>query len=182
LLGKNVMTHSKPSLADIREVLATTPSTLRALIAGMPRDALHYREAPGAWTPAQVLAHVTDGDITDWMPRLSLMLTDGGPKRFTPYDREGGFARYAGWEPSALLEELERLRAANLMRLRALDLTEAELARTGVHPELGVVTIAQLLACWATHDLAHIAQISRALTRYFGAHVGPWRAYFSLLQ
>jgi len=176
------MAQSTPTIADIREVLVTTPATLRALVAGMPSSALHYREAPGDWTPVQVLAHVADGEITDWMPRVSLMMTDGGPRRFTPYDREGGFARYDGWDAPALLEELERLRAANLAQLRTLDLSESDLRRTGIHPELGQVTLGQLLACWATHDLAHIAQISRALTRCFGAHVGPWRAYFSLLR
>jgi hypothetical protein len=51
-----------------------------------------------------------------------------------------------------------------------------------MHPELGAVTLRQLLACWVTHDLAHVAQISRVLVRYFGREVGPWRAYFSLLR
>jgi hypothetical protein len=171
-----------PTLADIREVLATTPGTLRSLIAGAPRAALDYREAPGSWTPVEVLAHVADGEITDWMPRLALVALSGEPKRFTPYDREGGFVRYSGWDAPALLQELERLRAANLAQLRTLNLSDVDLRRTAIHPELGVVTLEQLLACWATHDLAHIAQITRTLVRYFGAHVGPWRAYFSLLR
>jgi hypothetical protein len=56
------------------------------------------------------------------------------------------------------------------------------LGRTAIHPELGTVTLAQLLACWVTHDHAHIAQIARVLTRGYGAFVGPWRRYFSLLR
>jgi hypothetical protein len=173
---------SSPTVADVREVLATTPSTLRALIAGVPAAALHYREADGAWTPTQVLAHVADGEITDWMPRLSLMLTGAEPRQFAPYDREGGFVRYAGWEAPALVQEIERLRAANLARLRTLEIGDADLGRTAIHPVLGVVTLRQLLNCWATHDLAHIAQIARAFVRYFGAEVGPWRQFFSLLH
>jgi hypothetical protein len=31
------------------------------------------------------------------------------------------------------------------------------------------------------HDLAHIAQISRSLIRFFGPDVGPWKKYFSIL-
>jgi hypothetical protein len=175
-------TQTRPTLADVREVLATTPATLRALIAGAPHAALHFREAKGAWTPTQVLAHVADGEITDWMPRLSLMLTGPEPRRFAPYDREGGFTRYAGWEAAALIQEIERLRGDNLARLRTLDLSDDDLARTALHPVLGPVTMRQLLNCWATHDLAHIAQITRAFVRYFGAEIGPWREFFSLLQ
>jgi hypothetical protein len=80
------------------------------------------------------------------------------------------------------LTEIERLRAGNLAYLRTLNLSAADLQRTAIHPGLGVVTLHQLLATWATHDLAHVAQISRVMVRYFGEHVGPWREYFSLLK
>jgi hypothetical protein len=169
------------SLADVRKVLSTTPAAIRALVAGAPDSALDFRETPGAWTPLQVLCHVTDGEVTDWMPRLDVILSPGEPRIFTPFDREAGFRVYAGWSAEQVLVELDRLRAANLERLDALNLQEADLRRTGSHPELGVVTATQLLACWATHDLAHIAQISRSLVRFFGPQVGPWRQYFSLL-
>ena len=169
------------TIADVRKVLSTTPAALRSLVAGAPDSALAFREAPGAWTPLQVLCHVTDGEVTDWMPRLDVILSSGEPRIFTPFDREAGFRVYAGWSAEQVLVELDRLRTANLARLEALGLQDGDLRRTGVHPELGVVTAAQLLACWATHDLAHIAQISRSLVRFFGAQVGPWRQYFSLL-
>jgi len=169
------------SLADVQKVLSTTAGTLRSLVGGAPDSALDFREAPGAWTPLQVLCHVTDGEVTDWMPRLDVILSSGEARPFTPFDREAGFTVYAGWSAERVLAEFDRLRAANLARLGALDLQDTDLLRTGVHPALGVVTAAQLLACWATHDLAHVAQISRTLVRFFGAHVGPWRQYFSLL-
>ncbi len=162
-------------------ILTSTPAVLRALVGGAPPESLAFKEAPAAWTPTQVLAHLADGEITDWMPRLDLILSPGEPKTFTPFDREGGFTRYAGWPARELFAEFERLRTANLARLAGLKLHERDLARTGIHPELGPVTLAQLLSCWATHDLAHIAQISRVLVRYLGPSVGPWRKYFSLL-
>lgn len=56
------------------------------------------------------------------------------------------------------------------------------LAREGRHPEFGAVTLEQLLATWVTHDHAHLAQIARVLTRHYGAFVGPWKKYFSLLN
>ena len=167
-------------ITDVRASLAQAPRIVEGLIAAAPREALHWREADGAWNSVEVLCHLADGEITDWMPRIEKLLSGGG--RFTPFDREGGFVRYRGWTAEALVGEFGQLRRANLEKLDTLNLTAPHLALTGQHPEFGTVTLSQLLACWATHDMAHIAQISRLLTRSFGRHVGPWRKYFSLLQ
>ena len=114
------------------------------------------------------------------MPLVERILSGGG--RFAPYDREGGFARYRGWTAEALVGEFGQLRRANLEALARLDLTAPHLRLTGEHPEFGTVTMEQLLATWAAHDMAHVAQLSRILTRAFGRHVGPWTRYFSILK
>jgi hypothetical protein len=99
---------------------------------------------------------------------VELMLGPDADKRFTPFDREGGFARYQGWTVAALVDEFDRLRRGNLFRLDELNITADDLDRTGIHPDLGVVTLSQLLSCLATHDLAHIEQITRSLVAYEG--------------
>jgi len=167
-------------ITDVRASLAQAPRIVEGLIAAAPREALHWREADDTWNSVEVLCHLADGEITDWMPRIEKILSGGG--RFTPFNREGGFARYRGWTAEALVGEFGQLRRANLEKLDTLNLTAPHLALTGQHPEFGTVTLSQLLACWATHDMAHVAQLSRLLTRSFGRHVGPWRKYFSLLQ
>lgn len=168
------------SLDSVRQSLAQAPRIVEGLIAAAPRDALTWREAETTWHAVEVLSHLADGEITDWMPRIERILSDGG--RFIPFDREGGFVRYRGWTAEALVGEFGQLRRANLEKLDTLRLSEAQFRLTGVHPEFGPVTLEQLLACWAAHDMAHVAQLARLLTRSFGRHVGPWRKYFSLLQ
>ncbi len=168
------------SLGSVRASLLQAPRIIEGLIASAPKDALTWREAEGAWTCVEVLCHLADGEITDWMPRVQRIVDGGG--RFAPFDREGGFTRYRGWTANALVGEFGQLRRANVEKLDALALTPVHLQLRGEHPEFGPVTLEQLLACWATHDFAHVAQISRILTRAFGEHVGPWRKYFSLLQ
>jgi DinB family protein len=167
-------------IREVRESLAQAPRIVEGLIAAAPRDALAWRDAEGAWNSVEVLCHLADGEITNWMPRIEKILSGGG--RFTPFDREGGFLRYRGWTADALVGEFGQLRRANLEKLDRLHLSAPHLALTGEHPEFGPVTLSQLLACWAAHDMAHIAQLSRLLTRSFGRHVGPWRRYFTLLQ
>jgi len=168
------------SIADVRDSLSQAPRVIEGLIAGAPRAALDWREQPGAWTPVEVLAHLADGEITDWMPRVERILSGGG--RFDPYSREGGFERYRGWTADALVGEFGQLRRSNIERLDHFELTPAELRRMGEHPEFGPVSLEQLLATWAAHDMAHVAQLSRILTRAFGRYVGPWTRYFSLLE
>jgi hypothetical protein len=174
------MTMELLQVADVRESLAQAPRIVEALVAAAPRDALAWREAPDAWTPLEVLAHMADGEITDWMPRIDRILSGGG--RFAPFEREGGFTRYRGFTADALVGEFGQLRRANLATLDRLGLTAPHLRLTGEHPELGRVTLGQLLATWAAHDMAHVAQLSRILTRAFGRYVGPWTRYFSLLE
>ena len=167
-------------LQTVRQSLAQAPRIVEGLIASAPSEALSWRDAEGSWHAVEVLCHLADGEITDWMPRIERMLSDGG--RFLPFNREGGFLRYRGWTAEALVGEFGQLRRANLEKLDSFQLTAEHLRLTGIHPEFGTVTLEQLIACWATHDMAHVAQISRLLTRYFGRQIGPWRKYFSLLQ
>jgi len=167
-------------IVRVRESLAQGPHIVEGLIAAAPPDALKWRETPDAWSPVEVLMHLADGEITDWMPRVERILAGGG--RFASYDREGGFARYRGWTAEALVGEFGQLRRANLEKLDRLSLTAPHLRLMGEHPEFGPVTLEQLLATWAAHDMAHVLQISRILQRAFGRRVGPWRQCFSALK
>ena len=170
------------SFTESRKLLEATPATLRAMLGSLPGSLLQVDEGPGSWSPFQVLCHLAHGETDDWIPRLRLILEHGASRAFVPFDREAGFAKYAGWSADALLDEFVRLRAANLRTLDALALRPEQMALPGLHPTLGPVTLSQLLACWITHDMAHLAQIARTLTRHHGGFVGPWRAVFSLLR
>ena len=70
----------------------------------------------------------------------------------------------------------------NLDNLASLRLGPADLERKGLHPELGPVTLGQLLATWVAHDLDHVAQVARVMARRCREDVGPWRAFLRILQ
>jgi len=63
-----------------------------------------------------------------------------------------------------------------------MNLTEADLERKGLHPELAEVTLSQLLATWVVHDLDHMAQIVRTMAKAYGEATEPWTAYLSILR
>jgi hypothetical protein len=81
-----------------------------------------------------------------------------------------------------LLDELARLRAANLDLLRSWRLTDAELDLTGIHPTFGPVTLRQLLAAWVVHDLGHVAQVTRVMAKQYRESVGPWVPFMPVLM
>ncbi len=164
------------------EILRATPATLQALLGDLPREWTEWDPGGSGWTAFDVVGHLIHGEETDWIPRLRIMLEDGVARTFDTFDRYAQFEKNAGKTLEELLEEFERLRRRNLDTLRQMDLGPEQLALRGTHPELGTVTVSELLATWAVHDLSHIAQIVRTLARSCTAEVGPWREYLRILN
>ncbi|HEU5237911.1 MAG TPA: DinB family protein, partial [Pyrinomonadaceae bacterium] len=81
-----------------------------------------------------------------------------------------------------LLATFADLRRENLSTLRAMNLTESKLDLKGLHPELGEVTLRQLLATWVVHDLDHVGQIARTMAKVYTNATGPWVQYLSILR
>ena len=169
-------------LATGSAVLERTPATLRALLAGLPRPWIDATEGPDTWSPYVVVGHLIHGERTDWMPRAEIILAQRPDRRFTPYDRFAQFRESQGKSLEQLLDEFAQLRAANLRILTGWQLTEAQLALTGEHPEFGPVTLRQLLATWVAHDLGHLAQVTRVMAKQYRDAIGPWRAYLSIMD
>jgi hypothetical protein len=167
-------------LEEAISVLERTPAVLSALLIDLPNRWTNAREGPDAWSPSQIIGHLINGERTDWIPRARIILRQESYRRFDPFDR---FAELESDRPLRdRLEEFEQLRAGNVATLRGWNLKDKDLELTGEHPELGVVTMGQLLATWVVHDVSHIAQITRTMARAYTDAVGPWTAYFRVLQ
>ena len=164
------------------EILARTPSTLTAWLGGLPERLIHDGAADGGWSPFDVLGHLIHGEKTDWLPRARIILEQGEGREFEPFDRFAQLKESHGRSLSELLDEFERLRSSNLDELRALAATGPEMSARGRHPELGAVTLGQLLATWVVHDLNHLAQIARVLAGRYSDAVGPWGQYLPILE
>ena len=115
------------------------------------------------------------------MPRARLILEKGTTQAFTPFDRTAMFEASRGKSLAELLQRFAALRQENLVELDRLRLTDAALDRQGLHPELGVVTLRQLLATWVAHDLDHVVQVARVMARRYQGAAGPWTAYLRVL-
>ena len=163
-------------------ILSRTPPTLDALLRGLPDGWTAAHEGGATWSPFDIVGHLIHGERTDWIPRAKIILEHGDSRPFEKFDRLAQFDISKGRTLAGLLDEFALLRSSSLRELSALGLTEADLDRRGRHPELGVVTLRQLLATWVAHDLDHLMQISRVLARQYSDEVGPWQAYLRIIS
>jgi hypothetical protein len=164
------------------EILKQTPAALNVMLGGLSDDWLMKNEGPDTWSPFDVLGHLIHGERTDWIARIKNILEHGEARTFTPFDRFAMFEESRGKTVRQLLQTFETLRRENLETLEGLQLQPRQFELTGTHPELGRVTLGQLISTWTVHDLGHIYQISRTMAHQYDEAVGPWKKYLSVLK
>ena len=169
-------------LDHAKDSLRRTPATLNLLLRDLPDEWLLSNEGPESWSPFEVVGHLIHGEETDWVPRARIILEHGEERTFEPFDRVAMFEKPRGKSIGDLLATFERLRGESLRELEGMNITPEMLGKRGTHPELGVVTLSQLLSTWVVHDLGHVGQIVRVMAKQYGEAVGAWRAYLPVLS
>ncbi len=170
------------NLQETIALLSRTPAALNALLRDLPDSWILSNEGENTWTVFDVVGHLIHADRTDWLQRTEIILNFGEGRQFEPFDREGQKREIQGKSMSRLLDEFVQVRSENLEKLQKLNLRQEDLARRGLHPSLGVVTLSGLLATWAAHDLTHLHQISRIMAYQYRDAVGPWSKYLGVLH
>ena len=132
--------------------------------------------------PLTYVGHLVFADRTDWLPRTRVILETGETRAFDPFDRVGQVRESQGKSLEQLLDEFTRVRDESLTALRAFNLQPRDFDRRGRHPALGTVTLSELLATWAVHDLTHLHQLTRVMAHQYRDAVGPFGAYLGVLH
>ena len=172
----------KHNLENTIALLTRTPSALNALLRDLPDVWTQSNEGENTWSVTTVVAHLIHCEHDDWLPRARVILQPGADHTFPPFDRDGHVRYGSGKALAQLLDEFAQARTRCLDELRAMQLTTEDLERKGRHPALGEVTLSQLLATWAEHDMSHLHQISRVLAHQFREAVGPWARFLGVMQ
>jgi hypothetical protein len=170
-----------PNIQDTIALLSRTPATLDALLRGLPERWTQRNEGENTWSAFDVVGHLVHGEQTDWIPRVRRIMKEGESKPFEPFDRTAQERESKGKSLGQLLDHFARLRGDNVRELRAMNLKPEDFEKRGMHPSLGSVTLSELLACWAVHDLTHLHQISRTMAHQYRDGVGPWTKYLGVL-
>jgi hypothetical protein len=169
-------------LQDTLALLTRTPAALNALLRDLPETWTTRSEGENTMTAFDVIGHLVHLERAHWMRRLAIVLQPGETQTFPRVDRWGHVQECRGKSLPLLLDEFASLRSKNLDELRKLNLQQTDLIRPGRHPSFGVVTLSQLLATWAAHDMTHLHQIARILAHQYRDAVGPWTRFLGVLQ
>jgi hypothetical protein len=170
------------NLQNTIALLERTPAALDALLRGLPGMWTETNEGENTWSVRTVVAHLIHGEDENWIPRARVILEYGEGRPLPPFDREGHVRYSQGKTLEHLLDAFAQARAKGLEDLRALKLTAEDMQRHGRHPSFGTVTLSQLLATWAMHDLTHLHQISRIMAYQYREAVGPWARFLGVMQ
>ncbi len=164
------------------EILSQTPATIKSLLGNLSDEWIYASDGENNWSPFDIIGHYIHGEETDWIPRAEVILAQGENTIFEPFDRFAQFEISKGKTLPELLETFADLRRKNIEILESWNLTDEQLNLKGIHPELGEVTLGQLLATWAVHDLTHIRQLVTVLAKQNTENVGAWKQYLTILQ
>lgn len=160
------------------DMLASTPGIIDSLIAGLTPEDIAWQPAPGRWSIAEVLMHLAHCEEVCFVRRTNDMLDQDDPP-LAPYNVSEFTSACWGFNGDCFAA-LSRLRDLRRSILDLLEIQPASAgARCGIHPDLGRITLAELLNEWAFHDLGHIRQIAEIIRagRFF-PQMGPFRPLY----
>lgn len=169
-------------LSKTIEIISQTPATIQSLLGNLSDDWIYASDGENNWSAFDIIGHYIHGEETDWIPRAEIILAQRENTTFEPFDRFAQFETSKNKKLPELLETFAGLRQKNIETLKSWNLTGEQLKLKGIHPELGEVTLEQLLATWAVHDLTHIRQLVSVLAKQYAENVGAWKQYLSILQ
>ena len=154
-------------------LLQKTPAILETLLRDVPADILDWKPAADRWSITEVLAHLLTIEQL-YGDRAKRIVVDNNPtleKYFQPDE-----ANLRKKTTNQYLKEFVALRQANYFFWHGIPSSAA--TRTGVHPEMGTVTLLQLLNELANHDLGHLRQIAELYrAKAFYPQTGPFQRY-----
>jgi uncharacterized damage-inducible protein DinB len=141
--------------------LSATPLVIDRLLKDATEAEFDRRPDPDRFTIREAMAHLADWEGV-WMERISKMATEENP-HLQGYD-EGQWAIDNDYAHLDVHEQQARFREGRARLLAYLrDLPSDQWQRSGLHTEVGPVTIASLAVLVLGHDGYHTKQISEWL-------------------
>lgn len=161
--------YADDSHAWLLKALRETAGALASYCWRLDEDLLRRRADPDDWCLLEVAGHLRDCERR-YLERLEAMIAREQP-RIPAFDAESiqPAVPYVMLDPDEALNGFEALRRRTLQLLRSL--ADADWERTGLHPYLGLVTVAQVVREMSEHDLEHLWQARRIVEALTGAPV-----------
>jgi hypothetical protein len=164
------------------EILKRTPTVLETLLSGLSDDWMHGNEGPDTWSPFQVVGHLIVNEETNFFLRAKVILSNPEPMLLPRISMTSHLERFADVSLEQQLILFKELRAQNVASLSSLSISDEDLNRTAMHPEVGTVQLYNVLSAWVAHDLIHLGQITRVMAKQYKNEIGPLIEFLTRLQ
>jgi uncharacterized damage-inducible protein DinB len=158
----------EPELSDAERreaiaVIAAVPAHLRAAVAGLTPEQLDTPYRDGGWTVRQLVHHVPDSHLNAYV-RFKLALTEDNPT-IKPY-AEARWAELADTKTTPVEVSLTLLEAVHHRLNEVLrSLGPEDFQRPLTHPDMGRLTLDQMLGLYAWHGRHHVAHVTELRKR-----------------
>jgi len=166
------------SSRQIADLLVASATTVTAELNALGIES-SWRPGPGEWSANECVGHLIESERRGFAGRIRQILA-------ADMDAPAGLHT---WDPPAVAEERrDHLRsgidlAAEFAALRAdgVDLIRRlrpdDMARLGMHPDVGPLRVAELIGEWVHHDRNHIRQLLEVTQRRVWGQMGNARRF-----
>lgn len=128
-------------------------------VAGLTGEQLRAFPVPGTWSIQQIIAHLADSDLIAAY-RMKRIIAEDKPK-LDVWD-ENAFVAKLGYHDLPVHEVCEIFRLNRVLLAQILRrLPEAAFDRAAEHPEIGALTLGQILRCYVHHVDHHMTFLKK---------------------
>jgi hypothetical protein len=140
-------------------LLRAAAAEIRAEVEALPEELLAWHPAPGEWCVKECLGHIIEAERRGFAGRIRVLLEHGDDATLVSWDQNEVARARNDCEADAtqLLMEFLGLREASVSLVASL--TSEDLARGGLHPEVGRLTVGEIVSEWVHHDRSHFKQM-----------------------
>ncbi|RPG29330.1 MAG: DinB family protein [Muricauda sp. TMED12] len=170
-----------PFLKYIQERLVIAPTLLESMVATLSEDDMDLNEGDGTMTIRDILIHLIYMEQTFWMMEIENILKRNGTLEPIPWKGLDHTTAMGNFNGKKLVRIFQENRTENLELLHGINIKKRHLNRLGIDPELGKITLKEVLSAWTAHDLSHVYQILRCLCYQFRLDVGPLKKHIKIL-
>jgi len=158
--------------SDIARLLHASMAAISAEVDALPDALAAWHPAAGEWCVRECLGHVLEAERRGFAGRIRFLLDSHDDTALTSWDQVeiGGRRNDCAAVTSALLGELRSERAASVELVAALQ--PDDWARAGEHPQVGHLTIGEILNEWVHHDRNHLKQMLTNVQDYAWQRMG----------
>ncbi len=158
--GKFPTAYQNLDIKKLLRVYDTGPQRIKQILEGLSENELKMYPREGKWSIFQIIVHLADSEIMG-AARIRQTFTQAD-RRFALYD-QNVWAEVFDYQNMDMAAFYNAIKLFETLRLTTSAIfhkaTESDWQKTGIHPEIGEVSLRNLLELYADHSERHISQI-----------------------